>query len=66
MMGQNWDEAARRRAALNHDRGSRRLSSPVIDAERPLNARRGDDTRTTAPPVGPHDPRYAYILRSHD
>ena len=40
--------------------------SQVIDAQRRLNARRPDGTRIKADPVGPSDPRHAYLTRSHD
>jgi hypothetical protein len=59
------NRAARRRGELTRDRGSRRLS-PAIDAQRRLNARRADGTRTNADPVGPSDRRYAYLARSYD
>ena len=59
------DRAARRRGELARDRGSRRVSS-VIDAQRRLTARAARDARTTADPMGPRDPRYAYLARSYD
>ena len=58
------DLAARRRGELDHDRGSRRVSS-AIDARRRLSTRRADSTRKTAP-VGASDPRHAYLRRSYD
>jgi hypothetical protein len=57
--------AARRRGEQNRDRGSRRLSH-VVDARRRLNAQRADNARTRADPLGPRDPRYAYLAQSHD
>jgi hypothetical protein len=57
--------AARRRGELARDRGSRRVSS-AIDVQRRLNARPARDARTAADPVGPHDPRYAYLARTYD
>ena len=59
------NRAARRRGELTRDRGSRRLS-PAIDAQRRLNTRRVDGTRTNADPHGPSDRRYAYLGRSYD
>jgi hypothetical protein len=59
------NRAARRRGELTRDRGSRRLSS-AIDAQRRLNTRRADGTRTNADPAGPNDRRYAYPTRSYD
>jgi hypothetical protein len=59
------DSAARRRGELTHDRGSLRLS-PAIDARRRLNTRRPDGPRTKANPLGPSEPRYAYLTQSHD
>jgi hypothetical protein len=59
------DLAALRRGELNRDRGLRRLSE-AIDAQRRLNARRADATRAKAHPVGPSDPRHAYLTRSYD
>jgi hypothetical protein len=55
--------AARRRGELARDRGSRRVSS-AIDAQRRLTARPARNTRTTADPLGPRDPRYAYRERT--
>ena len=57
--------AARRRGEFNRDRGSRLLSQ-AVDAQRRLNARRADDARTVAHPVGPSDPRDTYLTQSHD
>jgi hypothetical protein len=60
------NRAARRRGELTHDRGSLRLS-PAIDAQRRLNSRRAAGSRTKADPVGPSDPRHAYLKqRSYD
>ena len=59
------NRAARRRGEPTRDRGSRRVSS-AIDARRRLDARRADGRRTTADPVVPSDPRYAYPTRSYD
>jgi hypothetical protein len=59
------DLPAQRRGGLKRDRGSRRLSC-AIDAQRRLNPRRRDGTRTKADPVGPSEPRYAYLTRSYD
>jgi hypothetical protein len=59
------DLAARSGGELIRDRGSRRRSS-AIDAQRRLNARRADGTRTKAEPFGPSDPRYAQLTRAHD
>ena len=57
--------AALRRAKFNRDRGLRRLSQ-AVDAQRRLNARRADSTRANADPLGPSDPRHAYLTQSHD
>ena len=57
--------AARRRGELARDRGSRRVSS-VIDAQRRLNTRPARGAPTKADPVGPSDPRYAYLTRTYD
>lgn len=44
------------------------LTAPVhaVDAQRRLNTRRADNAPTKAPPLGPRDPRYAYLTESHD
>ena len=47
------------------DRGSRRLSQ-AVDAQRRLNTRRADSTRTKADPLGPSDPGYADLTGSYD
>jgi hypothetical protein len=60
---QDW--AARRRGELNRARIDRR-PLPAIDAQQGLSAQRADGTRTKAGAVGPSDPRYAYLTRSHD
>ena len=65
MMSRRQDWAARRRGEFNRERGSRRLLL-AIDAQRSLNARRADGSRTKARPAGLSDPRYAYLTRSHD
>lgn len=57
--------ATSRRRELNRDPDSRRLSQ-TVDAKRQLRVRRAASTRTTADPVGPSDPRYAYLTQSHD
>jgi hypothetical protein len=59
------DRAARRRGELARDRGSRRVSS-VIDAQRHLNVRAARNARHKSDPVGPSDPRYGYLTRTHD
>jgi len=60
---QNW--AAGRRGERNRDRTIHQVSS-AIDARRRLNARRADGPRTKPHPIGPGDPRYAYLARSYD
>jgi len=57
------DPPARRRGELNRDR---KRVSLAVDAQRRLNARRADDTRTKADRFGPRDPRFAYLTRVHD
>jgi hypothetical protein len=57
--------AARSRGEFNRDRRSRLLSQ-AVDDQRRLNARRADDARTVAHPVGPSDPRDTYLTQSHD
>lgn len=57
--------ARRRGGEEDRERRSRRVSQ-AVDAQRRLNIRRADDTWTTAPPVGPRAPRYAYLTDSHD
>jgi hypothetical protein len=59
------NSAARRRGELPRERGSLRLS-PAIDARRRLNIRRADGAGTKALPLGPSDPRHAYLTQSHD
>ena len=59
------DLPVRRRGELSRDRTIHRVSS-AIDALRRLNARRADGTATRAARVGPSDPRYAHLPRSHD
>jgi hypothetical protein len=59
------DWAARRRGELAGDHGSRRVSS-AMDAQRRLKARPARGTRTKADPVGPSDPRYAYLTRTYN
>jgi hypothetical protein len=58
------DVTARRRSELNRDHGARRLLQ-AIDAQRRLDDRGADGTRAKVP-VGPSDPRFAYLTRSHD
>jgi hypothetical protein len=55
--------AARRREELARDRGLRRVSS-AIDAQRRFTARAARDDR--ANPLGPSDPRYAYLTRTYE
>jgi hypothetical protein len=59
------DLPERRRGELNPDHTNHQVSS-AIDAQLRLNARQADSTRTRADPVGPSDPRYAYLTRAHD
>jgi len=59
------DGAVRRRDERSRDRGSRRVSS-VVDVQRRLTARAVREARTEAEPVGPSDPRYAYLARTYD
>jgi hypothetical protein len=59
------DLPAHTRREPNRDRTNPRVSS-AIDAQRRLNARRADRARINADPVGPSDPRYAYLTRAHD
>ena len=59
------DRAARRRGELARDHGSRRVRL-AIDAQRRLTARSARDNRIKPDPVGPSDPRYAYLTRTHD
>ena len=56
-------QAARRRGELARDRGSRRVSA-AIDAQRRFNAQPASDTRSTADPFAPSDPRYGYLTRT--
>ena len=56
------ERAARRRGELVRDHGSRNVFS-AIDAQGRLNARSAHGTRTKTVPVGPRDPRYAYLTR---
>jgi len=65
MTGTKRDDAARRRGELSRDGVGRRLSL-AIDARRRLNAERGRSPGTSASRVGPRDPRYDYLTRSHD
>jgi hypothetical protein len=58
------DATARRRDELARDRGSRRLLE-AIEAQRRLDERRADAVEARVP-VGPRDPRFAYLARSHD
>jgi hypothetical protein len=60
------DLPVRKRGELSRDRTMHRVSS-AIDAQRRLNAREADGTPTSrADPVGPSDPRYVYLTRSHE
>ena len=59
------ERAARRRGELARDHASRKVFS-AIDAQRRLNARSASGTRTKTVPIGPSDPRYAYLTRTHD
>jgi hypothetical protein len=57
--------APRRGDEQDRERGSRRVSH-AVDAQRRLNTRRVQNTRTKAHPFGPRDPRHAYLTDSHD
>ena len=59
------DRAARRRGELARDHGSRRVPL-AIDAQRRLTVQSARDNRTKRDPVGPSDPRYAYLTRTYD
>jgi hypothetical protein len=59
------EPAARRRGELARDHGSRKVSS-AVDAKRRLNVRRARGIPTKTVPVGPSDPRYAYLTRTYD
>lgn len=59
------DRAARPCDELGRDRGSRRVPS-VTDVQRRSTARAVRDARTEPDPVGPRDPRYAYLARTYD
>jgi len=65
MTGTKRNEIARKRDELSHDGVGRRLS-PAIDARRRLNAHRRGAGGSSASRVGPRDPRYDYLTRSHD
>jgi hypothetical protein len=65
MTARRQDWAARRRGEFNREHGSRR-PVPAIDAQRKLNAPRADGTPIKPGRLGPSDPRYAYLMRSHD
>ena len=54
---------AGRRGVLPRSPGPRRVRV-AIDAQRRLTAAR--DNRVKPDPVGPSDPRYAYLTRTHD
>jgi hypothetical protein len=58
-------DMARKRGELTRDGVGRRLS-PAIDARRRLNAQRRGPAWSGASHVGPRDPRYDYLTRSHD
>jgi hypothetical protein len=65
MTSRKRDRPAHRRAELNRDSVDRRLS-PVIDAQRRLNAHRPSRAWINASAVGGSDPRYAHPTRSYD
>jgi hypothetical protein len=65
MAGTKRNDLARKRGELSHDGVGRRLS-PAIDARRRLNAHRRGAGGTSASHVGPRNPRYDYLTRSHD
>jgi hypothetical protein len=65
MAGSKRIDIARKRGELSHDGVGRRLQ-PAIDARRRLNAQRRGAGGTSASRVGPRDPRYDYLTRSHD
>jgi len=65
MAGTKRNDLARKRGELSHDGVGRRLS-PAIDARRRLNAQRRGAGATSAGRVGPRNPRYNYLTRSHD
>ena len=55
----------RRGDEQDRDRGSRQVSR-AVDAQRHLNTRLVQNTRTKAHRLGPRDPRHAYLTDSHD
>ncbi len=65
MAGTKRTDMARKRGELSHDGVGRRLS-PAIDARRRLNAHQRGARGTSVRHVGPRDPRYDYLTRSHD
>lgn len=65
MMRTEQGQAARRRGELARDLESRRISS-AIDARRRLKPPPVQDARTKADPLGPKNPRYAYLARTYD
>ena len=65
MAGTKRNDLARKRGELRHDGVGRRLS-PAIGARRRLNAQQPVAGGTGASRVGPRDPRYDYLTRSHD
>jgi hypothetical protein len=59
------NRSARKRGELSRDRGSRRISQ-AIAARRRLDKRRVDPTRTEGDRFRLRDPRFGYLMRSHD
>ena len=59
------DDAARKRGELSRG-GVGPWLSPAIDARRRLNAQRQGTSGTSASHIGPRDPRYDYLMHSHD
>ena len=60
---QNWP--ARTRRELDRDRDSKRRSE-AIATRRGLNARRTDRAGVNTDPLGPINPRFAYLTRTYD
>jgi hypothetical protein len=58
-------QAARRRGELARDLASRRVSS-AIDAQRRLNPAPVQSAWTKTDPLGPSNPRNAYLARRYD
>jgi hypothetical protein len=65
MAGTKRKDLARKRGELSHDGAGRRLS-PAIDARRRLNAHQRGAGGSSTSHIGPRDPRYDYLIRSHD